>query len=108
MRGGVRAREVVRALCSAPVEPEIDGGRRVRERARADDVDARCGDARDALDQRLGEGAVVDLLASMTHGESPDAMLEALFAQVESHTGRTALRDDLAAVIVDRPFEERS
>ncbi|MEY4955751.1 MAG: hypothetical protein RL409_8 [Gemmatimonadota bacterium] len=65
-------------------------------------------DARDALDQRLGEGAVVDLLASMTHGESPDAMLDALFAQVESHTGRTALRDDLAAVIVDRPFEERS
>jgi serine phosphatase RsbU (regulator of sigma subunit) len=44
----------------------------------------------------------------MTHGESPDTMLDALFAQVESHTGRTALRDDLAAVIVDRPFEERS
>ena len=65
-------------------------------------------DARDARDQRLGEGAVVDLLASMTHGESPDAMLDALFAQVESHTHRTALRDDLAAVIVDRPFEERS
>lgn len=65
-------------------------------------------DARDALDQRLGEGAVLEMLATMTHGESPDAMLDALFAQVESHTRRTALRDDLAAVIVDRPFEERS
>ncbi len=65
-------------------------------------------DARDALDQRLGEDAVLDMLATMTHGESPDAMLAALFAQVESHTRRTALRDDLAAVIVDRPFEERT
>lgn len=64
-------------------------------------------DARDARDQRLGEGAVLDMLATMTHGESPDAMLDALFTQVESHTRRTALRDDLAAVIVDRPFEER-
>ena len=65
-------------------------------------------DARDALDQRLGEGAVLGMLATMTHGESPDAMLDALFTQVESHTRRTALRDDLAAVIVDRPFEERT
>ncbi len=65
-------------------------------------------DARDARDQRLGERAVLDMLAMMTHGESPDAMLDALFAQVESHTGRTALRDDLAAVIVDRPFEDHS
>ncbi|WP_411282549.1 PP2C family protein-serine/threonine phosphatase [Gemmatimonas sp.] len=65
-------------------------------------------DARDARDQRLGEGAVLDMLATMTHGESPETMLEGLFAQVESHTRRTALRDDLAAVIVDRPFEERS
>ena len=65
-------------------------------------------DARDARDQRLGERAVLDMLATMTHGESPDAMLDALFEQVESHIGRTALRDDLAAVIVDRPFEEHS
>jgi phosphoserine phosphatase RsbU/P len=65
-------------------------------------------DARDAVDQRLGERAVLDMLATMTHGESPDAMLEALFAQVDSHTRHTALRDDLAAVIVDRPFLERS
>ncbi len=65
-------------------------------------------DARDALDQRLGERAVLDMLATMTHGESPDAMLDALFAQVESHTRRTALRDDLAAVIVDRPLEDHS
>jgi sigma-B regulation protein RsbU (phosphoserine phosphatase) len=65
-------------------------------------------DARDALDQRLGERAVLDMLATMTHGESPDAMLDALFAHVESHTRRTALRDDLAAVIVDRPLEDHS
>jgi len=65
-------------------------------------------DARDARDRRLGEAAVLDMLATMTHGESPDAMLDALFAQVESHTRGTALRDDLAAVIVDRPVEERS
>jgi sigma-B regulation protein RsbU (phosphoserine phosphatase) len=65
-------------------------------------------DARDASDQRLGEGAVLEMLATMTHGESPDVMLDALFTQVEQHTRRTALRDDLAAVIVDRPFEERS
>jgi len=65
-------------------------------------------DARDARDQRLGERAVLDMLATMTQGESPDAMLDALFALVESHTRRTALRDDLAAVIVDRPFEDHS
>lgn len=65
-------------------------------------------DARDSRDLRLGEQAVLDMLATMTHGESPDAMLDALFAQVESHTRRTALRDDLAAVVVDRPFGERS
>ena len=65
-------------------------------------------DARDSRDLRLGEQAVLDMLATMTHGESPDAMLDALFAQVESHTRRTALRDDLAAVVVDRPFRERS
>jgi hypothetical protein len=35
-------------------------------------------------------------------------MLAALFAQVDGHTRRTTLRDDLAAVIVDRPFEDRS
>ncbi len=65
-------------------------------------------DARDALDQRLGEDAILEMLSTMTHGESPAAMLDMLFAQVEAHTRRTTLRDDLAAVIVDRPFEERS
>lgn len=64
-------------------------------------------DARDPRDLRLGEHAVLRMLATMTHGESPDAVLDALFAQVESHTRRTALRDDLAAVVVDRPFGER-
>jgi sigma-B regulation protein RsbU (phosphoserine phosphatase) len=65
-------------------------------------------DARDARDQRLGERAVLDMLATMTHGETPDALLDAMFAQVASHTRQTALRDDLAVVVVDRPFQERT
>lgn len=60
-------------------------------------------DARDARDQRLGETAVLGMLSRMTHGETPEQMRNALFAQVDAHIGRTALRDDLAAVIVDRP-----
>ena len=39
----------------------------------------------------------------MTHGETPEDILVALFDRVQVHTGRTPLRDDLAAVIVDRP-----
>lgn len=65
-------------------------------------------DARDASDQRLGESAVLETLANMTHAESPDAMLETLFAQVAAHTRGVALRDDLAIVIVDRPLENGS
>jgi sigma-B regulation protein RsbU (phosphoserine phosphatase) len=60
-------------------------------------------DARDAADARLGERPIVDLLAGMTHAETPEEMLARLFERVESHIGRTPLRDDLAAVIVDRP-----
>jgi sigma-B regulation protein RsbU (phosphoserine phosphatase) len=59
-------------------------------------------DARDRRDARLGERRILDLIATMRHGESPDAMLTALFALVEGHVGSTPLRDDLAAVIVDR------
>lgn len=59
-------------------------------------------DARDRRDARLGERRILDLIATMRHGESPDAMLSALFALVEGHVGNTPLRDDLAAVIVDR------
>jgi sigma-B regulation protein RsbU (phosphoserine phosphatase) len=63
-------------------------------------------DARDGRDQRLGEQAVLSMLETMTHGESPEDMLGALFGQVNAHIGRAALRDDLAAVIVDRlPME---
>ncbi len=60
-------------------------------------------DALDARGRRLGEDAVLEMLRSMTKGESPEQMLDALSGQVNAHIGRTALRDDLAAVIVDRP-----
>jgi serine phosphatase RsbU (regulator of sigma subunit) len=39
----------------------------------------------------------------MRHGETPDDILEAVFAQLNSHVGRTALRDDCTVVVVDRP-----
>lgn len=60
-------------------------------------------DARDAAGRRLSEQPLLDTLASMTHGESPDQMLEALFSQLHAHVGRTALRDDCTVVVVDRP-----
>ncbi len=60
-------------------------------------------DARDRRDARLGERKILDLLQTMCHGESPDDMLGQLFALVDGHVGTTPLRDDLAAVIVDRP-----
>ncbi len=59
-------------------------------------------DARNSREARLGEGPIVELLRSMSHRESPEEILAALFAQVDGHIGRTALRDDLAAVVVDR------
>ena len=59
-------------------------------------------DARDGRDARLGERRILDTLQTMSNGESPDAMLAQLFGVVESHIGVTPLRDDLAAVIVDR------
>ncbi len=60
-------------------------------------------DARDRRDQRLGERPLLELLGRMTHGETPDDMLAQLFAAVDAHTDGASLRDDLAAVIVDRP-----
>ena len=60
-------------------------------------------DARDARDARLGEARILELLAAQTAGESPDVILRALFALVDGHVAGTPLRDDLAAVIVDRP-----
>jgi sigma-B regulation protein RsbU (phosphoserine phosphatase) len=59
-------------------------------------------DARDSRDARLGERRLLDRLRGMSQGETPDRMLAELFAEVESHIGGTPLRDDLAAVIVDR------
>lgn len=60
-------------------------------------------DALDASDARLGEPRILDLLASMSHDETPDDMLDRLVRLVERHVAGTPLRDDLAAVIVDRP-----
>jgi serine phosphatase RsbU (regulator of sigma subunit) len=39
----------------------------------------------------------------MVHGESPEAILEALIRLARGHRGATPLRDDVAVVIVDRP-----
>jgi sigma-B regulation protein RsbU (phosphoserine phosphatase) len=60
-------------------------------------------DARDAHDNRLTEPAILDTLSTMTHGETPDAILDALFQQLTAHVGRTPLRDDCTVVVVDRP-----
>jgi sigma-B regulation protein RsbU (phosphoserine phosphatase) len=60
-------------------------------------------DARDARDARLGERPLLECLSSMVNGESPETMLSQLFALVDQHVTGTPLRDDLAAVIVDRP-----
>lgn len=60
-------------------------------------------DALDARDERLGERRILELLAGMTNDESPDDMLARLVGLVERHIAGTPLRDDLAAVIVDRP-----
>lgn len=60
-------------------------------------------DARDPHDNRLGERRILELLGRMTHDETPDVMLDQLFALVDAHVDGASLRDDLAAVIVDRP-----
>lgn len=60
-------------------------------------------DARDAAGERLTEPALLQTLGTMTHGETPDQMLGALFAQLDAHVGRTPLRDDCTVVVVDRP-----
>lgn len=61
-------------------------------------------DARDPHDARLGERRILELLSDMSQSETPEAMLAQLFERVEAHTMGTPLRDDLAAVIVDRPL----
>jgi sigma-B regulation protein RsbU (phosphoserine phosphatase) len=60
-------------------------------------------DARDAQHRRLGEDAVLATLATLTHGESPEAIVATVFGQVEAHIGRTPLRDDCIVLVVDRP-----
>jgi sigma-B regulation protein RsbU (phosphoserine phosphatase) len=60
-------------------------------------------DARDAAGERLTEPALLDTLKTMTNGETPEQMLDALFRQLDAHVGRTPLRDDCTVVVVDRP-----
>lgn len=60
-------------------------------------------DARDAQDRRLGEDAVLETLAATAPHDTPDMILDALFARVDAHARGTPLRDDLAVVVVDRP-----
>lgn len=59
-------------------------------------------DARDAEYHRLGEPRILARLAGMTHSESPQDILDAVFAELQAHVGRTALRDDCTVVVVDR------
>lgn len=61
-------------------------------------------DALDMRDNRLGEKRVLECLRAMTANESPDEMMTRLFAMVDAHVVGAPLRDDLAAVIVDRPL----
>lgn len=60
-------------------------------------------DARDAAGERLTEPALLDTLKTMTNGETPEQVLDALFRQLDAHVGRTPLRDDCTVVVVDRP-----
>jgi sigma-B regulation protein RsbU (phosphoserine phosphatase) len=60
-------------------------------------------DARNPRDQRLTEQAVLGTLTTMTHGETPTEILQALFAQLDAHVARTPLRDDCTVIVVDRP-----
>jgi sigma-B regulation protein RsbU (phosphoserine phosphatase) len=60
-------------------------------------------DARDERDARLGEEAVLQTLSTTLRHDTPERVLEALFARVDAHARGTPLRDDLAVVIVDRP-----
>lgn len=60
-------------------------------------------DARDERGGRLGEQSVLDRLATIPPDDTPDMVMDALFAHVDAHVRGTTLRDDLAVVIVDRP-----
>lgn len=61
-------------------------------------------DALDSAERRLGEATMLRTLSHMTNGESPDVILEAMFATVHAHADDTPLRDDLAIVVADRPW----
>lgn len=60
-------------------------------------------DARDAQGRPLTEPAILETLSTMTNGENPEQMLEAVLGQLHAHVGRTPLRDDCTVVVVDRP-----
>ncbi|HYW32062.1 MAG TPA: PP2C family protein-serine/threonine phosphatase [Gemmatimonas sp.] len=60
-------------------------------------------DARDDQDRRLGEEAVLEVLAATGPDHTPSHVLDMLFERVDQHARGTSLRDDLAVVVVDRP-----
>jgi sigma-B regulation protein RsbU (phosphoserine phosphatase) len=55
-------------------------------------------DARNRFDQRLGEGAVIEVIRNHRH-EPPSAMLEQVLALLRQHMGDVPRRDDLTLVI---------
>lgn len=59
-------------------------------------------DAHNVSNARLGERRVLELLSTLTHGESPDEILAQLLACVDAHVNGLPLRDDIAVVVVDR------
>ena len=72
----------------------------------ADDIDP-CGKilarVKQIQRQLFEQWAVLETLTSMTHGETPTEILQALFAQLDAHVARTPLRDDCTVIVVDRP-----
>ncbi len=60
-------------------------------------------DARNSSGMPLGEKAVCQTLSRMSAAQSPDTILNAVFAQLEKQVGTAALRDDCTVVVVDRP-----
>lgn len=63
-------------------------------------------DARDAEHCRLGEPPVLARLGAMPASATPQEILDAIFADVQAHIGRTPLRDDCTVVVVDRPVPQ--
>jgi phosphoserine phosphatase RsbU/P len=59
-------------------------------------------DAQDPREHRLGERAVLEVLAGLSPGDSPDDALARIFEMVATHRDGSTLHDDLTVVVVDR------